>query len=573
MPLADDELVALAERWMAGDPDPETRDELRALVRRRDLAELRDRFRGPLAFGTAGLRGKLGAGPHRMNRAVVIRSVAGLAAWLLASVPDARTRGVCIGHDARHKSRAMAEDAAAVARAAGLRVFLFDAPVPTPVAAFASRELGAAAGLVVTASHNPPEYNGLKVYGENGAQIVPPVDRAIADAIDAAPAVPSVPRAELREDDADLVRLREPMVARYLAAIGALARPSREGAAIRIAYTALHGVGEAVARRALADAGFDDVCSVASQSAPDPDFPTVAFPNPEEPSALEAVLRLAEDVRADLVLANDPDADRLAVAARHEGAMRVLTGNELGCLLGHYLLERDGGGPDALVLSTFVSSPMLGEIARAHGAVWKATLTGHKWIHDAAIRGERAGLRFVFGYEEALGYAEGTAVRDKDGIRAAVLVAEVARDLRARGRTLVDELAAMAERYGRYASLQRAETYDGPGGDAAIAERMARARVDAGVARRVPGRRHDRLPARRAHPRGRPRGAPRRAAERRAPARARGRAPRLAPPERDGAEAQALRRRPRRAGRRGRSGRARAPRARRSRRGARRRRG
>ncbi|MBC7173162.1 MAG: phospho-sugar mutase, partial [Polyangiaceae bacterium] len=305
-----------------------------------------------------------------------------------------------------------------------------------------------------------------------GAQIVPPIDAAIAQAIASAPAVSAIPR----EGSGELVPLGDREIERYLAAIAPLSRPGPGGAQLSIANTGLHGVGEPIARRALGDAGFTSVASVASQSAPDPAFSTVSSPNPEEPEALEAVLGLADAIGADLVLANDPDADRLAVATRHAGALRVLSGNELGCLLGHYLLERDGGGPDALVLSTFVSSPMLGDIARAHGAVWAATLTGHKWIHNEAIRREAEGMRFVFGYEEALGYAAGRAVRDKDGISAAVLVAEVAREQKAKGRSLIDELETMATRYGKYVSRQRSETYEGAAGEARIAERMSRAR-------------------------------------------------------------------------------------------------
>jgi phosphomannomutase len=478
------ELVVAVRRWIADDPDPETRDELEALLQADDRAELEDRFRGPLRFGTAGLRGKLGAGLHRMNRAVVIRSVSGVCAHLLAEVPDAARRGVTIGYDARHKSRVMAEDAAAVARAAGLAVHLFERPVPTPVVAFALLDRGAAAGLVVTASHNPPEYNGLKVYSGNGAQIVPPEDQRIAAAIERAPRVAKIPRAPLDPSDPGLVRLGEATIARYLDAVAALTRPGQGApppesveAPLRIAYTALHGVGEEIVRRALERAGHADVRSVPSQRAPDPDFPTVEFPNPEEPAALAAVLELAREVDADLVLANDPDADRLAVAARHRGELHVLGGNRVGCLLAAYLLERDGGGPEALVVSSFVSSPMLGDVARAHGARWVQTLTGHKWIHNTAMRLEaEEGLRFVFGYEEALGYAAGMAVRDKDGISAAVLVAELARACKARGATLIDELARMAERYGSYESLQRAELIGGAGAEAILGERTRRAR-------------------------------------------------------------------------------------------------
>jgi phosphomannomutase len=446
-----------AARWLAEDPDPTTRRELEDLLARHDDAALADRFGGRLEFGTAGLRGILGAGPNRMNRAVVIRTTAGLATYLLATVPDARTRGVVIGHDARHGSAPFAADAAAVLAGYGIPVHFLPAHAPTPLTAFAVKHLRAAAGVMVTASHNPPEYNGYKVYWGNGAQIVPPHDKGIAAAIDGIGPLATVPRRP--PDDARAAGLlRDPgpeIAAAYGAAVRGLTRPAPE-AGLTVVYTALHGVGAPFALEALREAGFERVFSVKAQEAPDPDFPTVRFPNPEEPGALDLALDLARHERADLVLANDPDADRLAVAVPdRDGNYRVLTGNQIGVLLGAYLLRRDPGA-DRLAITTIVSSPMLGWMCRKAGVRYAETLTGFKWIANEAMRQEaETGTRFVFGYEEALGYTVGTVVRDKDGISAAVLFAELAADARERGRTVLDELAALYREHGLWVSGQR----------------------------------------------------------------------------------------------------------------------
>jgi phosphomannomutase len=483
--MDDDELCARAERWIGDDPDPSTRAELRALLARPDRSstDLADRFAGSLQFGTAGLRGVIGAGPNRMNRAVVARATWGVAQALLASLPRAGERGVVVGGDARRMSRELSEDVAAILAAAGLRVVLFDEPVPTPLVGFAVKILSAAAGIVITASHNPPEYNGYKVYWENAAQIVAPVDATIAEAIDRAPPARDVERPALPDLIArGLVSHAPPAIERgYLDAIHTLSVHPRAGdRTLRIAYTPLHGVGDSIVCRALSESGFSDVTTVPEQQRPDGTFPTVAFPNPEEPGAMDLAFAVGRKIGADLLLANDPDADRLAVAVRDAGepsGYLLLTGNQVGVLLGHYLLtERPVTRPRA-VLTSIVSSPLLGRIAAALGVHYEETLTGFKWIANRAIALSREGYEFVFGYEEALGYAIGDVVYDKDGISAAVLVSELAAVLRARGRTLTQELESLARTWGAYASSQYALTQKGASGLAATHDMMERLRA------------------------------------------------------------------------------------------------
>jgi phosphomannomutase len=405
------ELRSAIEAWSAGDPDPSTRAELEELLRRGATADLEERFARPVGFGTAGLRALIGAGPARMNRAVVRSATAALARWLLATDPSAVQRGVVVARDARRMSAEFASDTAAVLAAAGIPAWVFPSPVPTPLGAFAVNALGAAAGVVVTASHNPADYNGYKVYGPSGAQVIPPDDAAIAaEMARGGPAtlVPLLGEADARA--AGLFREVGPEVrARYLDAILAERRHPGQGTDLVIAYTAMHGVGGALAVEALRRAGFERVHPVAAQQEPDARFPTVAFPNPEEPGALDLARAAAESVRADLVLANDPDADRLAVMVRGPaGALRQLTGNELGVLLGHYLLTEGPRPPHALVMTTVVSSVQLSHIAARLGVECEETLTGFKWIANGAIRrAAEDGTRFVFGYEEALGYAGG----------------------------------------------------------------------------------------------------------------------------------------------------------------------
>jgi phosphomannomutase len=482
MPL---DLRALAERWIADDPDPATQDELRAVLGQPDVAEtdLEDRFAGGLEFGTAGLRGVLGAGPNRMNRAVVARATWGLAQVILEAVPDAATRGVVVGADARVMSRELSEDVAAIFGAAGLPVMLFGTPVPTPLVGFTVKRMGAAAGVVITASHNPPEYNGYKVYWENAAQIAPPMDDRVSAAMNRAPPARSIARPDL----AVLLALglltfpAEDAERAYLDAILALrVHPATGNRDLRIVYTPLHGVGDALMGRALHQAGFTSVTSVREQQEPDGAFPTVAFPNPEEPGAMDLALALARTHRAHLVLANDPDADRLAVAVPRAGLSRdylQLTGNQVGVLLGHYLLTENDVAESAsprprAVLASIVSSPWLGRIAGDLGVRYEETLTGFKWIANRAIELEREGYNVLFGYEEALGYCVGSAVHDKDGISAGLLMAEVAAVLDARGLTLLDALDRIARRWGVFISTQASVTRRGAGGGAAIQAMM-----------------------------------------------------------------------------------------------------
>jgi phosphomannomutase len=484
-----DELLARAERWLSQDPDADTRAELRALLdraapgqegREATLADLTNRFAGPLEFGTAGLRALIGAGESYMNRAVVRRTTAGLARYLLeVDAEAARSRGVVIGYDGRVLSREFAEDTACVLAAEGIPSHLSPIPCPTPLTAFAVTHLGAVAGVMVTASHNPPRYNGYKVYWGNGAQIIPPHDKGIADAINALPegqAIKLLPFEEARA--AGKIRLFEDEVElRYLDALRGLSVKRGGDRSIRVVYTPLHGVGDRLVRKALDEAGFTGVVSVPEQAAPDGAFPTVAFPNPEEKGALDLAFALAKKEGAELVVANDPDVDRLAVAVRDpSGAYVQLTGNQLGVVLGHYLLT-EGPGGDRFVLASLVSSPMLGVIAQALGVRYEETLTGFKWIANRAMEIEReTGARFVFGYEEALGYTVGSLVRDKDGIGAALLLCELAAVRRAAGLSLLDELEALARRYGLFVSGQRSVTLPGVDGVAQIGAIMRRLR-------------------------------------------------------------------------------------------------
>ncbi|XXF76574.1 phospho-sugar mutase [Myxococcaceae bacterium GXIMD 01537] len=461
-----------AEAWRRADPDPSTAAELAQVLARGDEADLADRFAGALEFGTAGLRGVLGAGPNRMNRAVVRRTSAGLARYLKATVPDVATRGVVIGRDGRRLSAEFAEDTACVLAAEGIPALVFPTVVPTPVTAFAALHLNAAAAVMVTASHNPPEYNGYKVYWGNGAQIIPPHDKGIAAAIErveAANAVPLLTPAEARAKG--LWRdLPDSLGEEYLRAILGLRVHGRGSDTLSIVYTAMHGVGGVWVERAMKAAGFSRFHTVAEQQQPDGAFPTVRFPNPEEPGAMDLSLATAERVKADLVLANDPDADRLAVMARDaSGRLRMLTGNEVGVLLGHYLLTHARAGGQPLVITTIVSSVQLGQIARELGAAYDEVLTGFKWIANRALERERAGgPRFLFGYEEALGYTVGTVARDKDGVGAALVFADLAAWCESRGATVLGYLEEIQRAHGLFLGTQKNFTLPGAEGAQSI---------------------------------------------------------------------------------------------------------
>lgn len=476
-------LIQRAQQWIAGDVDEASKAELKAVLDRGDEVDLADRMAGPLEFGTAGLRGVLGAGPNRMNRAVIIRTTAGLAAYLLANAPDARTRGVVVGYDGRRMSREFAQETASVLAAAGIVAHLYPTLCTTPQSAWATTELGAVAAVMVTASHNPPEYNGYKVYWSNGAQIIPPHDKGIAAAIDAVGPACDVPRLAVEEAVArKLVRhVPESVTTRYLQRIAALSLHSDGREGLKIVYTPMHGTGNITARAALLQAGFNDVTTVPEQGAPDGEFPTVRFPNPEEAGALDLATGLALRSGADLVIANDPDADRLAVCvpSRDRKSFVQLSGNQVGVLLGHYVIA-DHPKPlaDRLVVTTIVSSPMLGVIAKANNVRYAETLTGFKWIANRAMELEKeTGTTFVFGYEEALGYTIGTVVRDKDGVGAAAVFAELAAHARAQGRTVLDELERIYRRYGLYVSRQKSVVRKGIEGAAEIAATMTRLRA------------------------------------------------------------------------------------------------
>jgi phosphomannomutase len=467
------ELRRATRDWIAGDPDRATRSELRALLDAGDEAALADAMGGTLAFGTAGIRGTVGAGSNRMNRAVVIRTTRGLADYLAATRPG--TGPVVVGFDGRLSSRAFAEDTVGVLVGAGIPVRYFPEVAPTPLVAYAARVFGATAAVVVTASHNPPRDNGYKVYDANAAQIVPPVDAGIAAAIDRVGPAVSVPRLEgALAGASDLARPVEPSLAsRYVEEVLALRPAVAADRRLRIVYTPLHGVGRSLAERVLRPAGFADLHVVAEQAEPDGRFPTVAFPNPEEPGALDLAVALASRVGADLILANDPDADRLAVCVPREGGWAPLTGNQVGQLLADFLLEHGGPGPTPLVVNSIVSSPMLASIAAAYGARYEATLTGFKWIANAALDLEAAeGIRFIFGYEEALGYTVGPVVRDKDGISAALFFAELAAHCRAVGESVSDRLHRLYRRHGLWVSVQHSVVRAGREGAAEIAAAM-----------------------------------------------------------------------------------------------------
>ncbi|MFQ3557408.1 phospho-sugar mutase [Streptomyces gramineus] len=431
-----DDLIARARTWLAEDPDPETRDELAKLIDAGDVAELSVRFAGTLQFGTAGLRGELGAGPMRMNRTVVIRAAAGLAAHLKRHGHTGGT--VVVGYDARHKSADFARDTAAVMTGAGLRAVVLPRPLPTPVLAFAVRHLGAVAGVEVTASHNPPRDNGYKVYLGDGSQIVPPADAEIAAEIDAITTLHDVPR-----PDAGWETLDDAVLEAYLARTDAVLAPGSPRTA-RTVYTAMHGVGKDTLLAAFARAGFPAPVLVAEQAEPDPDFPTVAFPNPEEPGAMDLSFAQARATDPDLVIANDPDADRCAAAVKDGGAWRMLRGDEVGALLAAHLVRR---GATGVFAESIVSSSLLGRIAEKAGLPYEETLTGFKWI--ARVDGLR------YGYEEALGYCvDPEGVRDKDGITAALLITELASVLKEEGRTLLDLLDDLAVEHGLHATDQ-----------------------------------------------------------------------------------------------------------------------
>jgi phosphomannomutase len=458
--LADDDramagLLARARAWIEGDPDPATRGELRGLIDAGNLEELVDRMAGNLVFGTAGMRGRVEAGSNRMNRAVVIRATRGLADVLLATCGGVPQAPVVVGFDARSSSRTFTADTIGVLAGAGIPVRYFPDPVPTPIVAFTARLLAAPAAVVVTASHNPASDNGYKVYGNDAAQIIPPLDREIAEAIHRVGPAAAVPRAKGAMGGGSPLATPAPsdILDRYWDEIASVRVGSDADRSLRIVYTPLHGVGWAVVEEVLRRGGFEGVHPVPSQRDPHGRFPTAPFPNPEERGALDPALALAAELDADLVLANDPDVDRLAVAIPTEGGWRRLTGDQIGVLLADHLLRHWSGPERPIVINTVVSSPMLRSLAEGYGARFEQTLTGFKWIAHAALGLEAAAAgRFCFGYEEALGYMVGSVVRDKDGISAALAFADLAALLRAEGRGVLDRLDDLYRRHGLWVS-------------------------------------------------------------------------------------------------------------------------
>lgn len=450
-------------QWLAKDPDPRTREELQALIDAQNLDELQERFKSRLEFGTAGLRGKVGCGPNRMNRLVIQETAAGLGEYLIKQVDNAKIRGVVIGYDGRPDSQQFAHDTAAVLTSLGIKVYLTYKVAPTPVVAFGVKHFNAAAAVVVTASHNPPEYNGFKVYWENGAQIIPPHDSGIAGEIDIA-SQRAVPLMAL--DDAHQVGLLEWLDDAYYQTYrktidsSPLLNNHTNPQAVTIAYTAMHGVGADMAETLLHDAGFKNVLSVKEQREPDGTFPTVNFPNPEEAGAMDMVIALADSIDAELACANDPDADRFAVAVRKpDGHYQMLTGDQVGSLFGHYLLSKTNASKQ-LVGNTIVSSSLLGKIAAAHGAKYYQTLTGFKWLTNIAMQQQSEQHQFLFAYEEALGYTVGNAVWDKDGLSAMVAFAQLAAELYDQGKTIWDQLEAIYRQHGLYVTAQRSIALD-----------------------------------------------------------------------------------------------------------------
>ncbi|MEX5719542.1 phospho-sugar mutase [Geodermatophilus maliterrae] len=448
-----------ARAWAAADPHPGDRAEVEALVAAGDTAELERRFRGPLTFGTAGLRGPLRAGPAGMNAAVVTRAAAGLAAWLTRAGHGGG--GVVVGFDARHRSDEFARVSAAVLAGAGFAVQVLPRPLPTPVLSFAVRHLGCVAGVMVTASHNPPQDNGYKVYLADGAQLVPPADGEIEAAIAAVGPAREVPTSD------EWLTLGDDVGADYVAAVVRALDPSTVPATVRqgltVAYTAMHGVGADTTRAVFAAAGFAPPVSVPEQDSPDPAFPTVAFPNPEEPGAVDLLQALAARLGATVAIAEDPDADRCSVVC--DG--RQLTGDEVGSLLADWLLRRGVRGTYA---SSLVSGSLLHALTQAHGVRFAETPTGFKWIIRAGTDDEP----LVFGYEEALGYAvTPTVARDKDGVSAALAVALLAAELEATGRTLLDRLDELAVEHGLFATGQLSARVEDL---SVIADAMARLR-------------------------------------------------------------------------------------------------
>jgi len=436
-------LIQQARNWIEQDPDAETVAELEKLISESDEAGLLDRFGQRIGFGTAGLRGVLGAGPNRMNRVLVAQAAAGISKYLKENFDDP---SVVIGYDARKNSDVFAKDSAQIFAGFGIRAFLFPELAATPLVAYAVRNLGASAGVMVTASHNPPGDNGYKVYDFSGSQIISPIDAEIAKHIDEfakSGSVASLARSE------SFVEVPTSVRAGYLQSVSGLLNKHSERKDIKIVYSAMHGVGASFIQEIFKLSGLAEPTQVLSQQQPDGKFPTVSFPNPEEPGAMDASLATAEDQHADLVLVNDPDADRLAVAFKKaDGGYQQLTGDQLGLILGEEMASRASReGRTGSLACSIVSSSALSEVAKHYGFGFEQTLTGFKWVSRVP--------NLIFGYEEALGYCvDWSQVRDKDGLSAALIVADIASALANQGYTLGDQLDKLMQRYGYFATGQ-----------------------------------------------------------------------------------------------------------------------
>ncbi|MEX0795285.1 MAG: phospho-sugar mutase [Acidimicrobiia bacterium] len=463
------DVFARAEQWAEHDPDRESAAELRAMIERGDEEALSGVMGAPLEFGTAGIRGTVGPGPGRMNRAVVIRTTRGLADFILET-SEAEPPFVILGFDARPTSRQFAEDTAGVLAAAGIGVRYFPDYAPTPLVAFAAKHHGSDAAVVITASHNPPADNGYKVYDSNAAQIIPPSDTAISAAISKVGGADGVPRVESAFDVSHplIEELTNSVVDDYWAEVDE-SRPIKPSSTVSIVYTPLHGVGGRTVLDVFGRTSHRQISPVAEQFEPDGTFPTVAFPNPEEPGALDLALEAGERSNAALVIGNDPDADRLAAAIPFAGRWRLFTGNELGVILASHILGNWASPDTPITACSVVSSPMLSRMAQASGAFHLTTLTGFKWIANAALAAEAEGRgTFAFGYEEALGYTIGRTVRDKDGISAALVLADIAAIEAESGRTLLDTLSDLWQEHGIWVSSQESIVMAGEEGQAAI---------------------------------------------------------------------------------------------------------
>lgn len=481
LPAFDDPNVQsrLAE-WTSDAYDEKTRAELQALLDNGAREEIEDRFYKEIEFGTGGLRGKIGAGTNRMNAYVIARATQGLANYVKQHAEKPGPHAAVIAHDSRHRSREFAEVTAGVLAANGLHVYISPEMRPTPWVSFAIRHLNAHTGVMVTASHNPKEYNGYKVYWDDGSQVVPPHDKGIIAEVQKATASGKVLRMDYEEGvRKGLIKvLGEEMDAAYLAAVRLQQRDEAADAAsdVKIVYTPLHGVGGTMVPRALAEWGFKHVLSEPEQSKPDGDFPTAASPNPEEGAALERAVDMARREGADLVLATDPDGDRVGIAVLHDGEYRLFNGNEVCAMLADYILENvpgeGSGGRRAGIVSTVVSTPLVKKVADGHGAACALVLTGFKWIARQLREwlAEDDGPEFLYGAEESYGYLIGQHCRDKDGVVACCVIAEMAAREMARGRTLVDRLYALYEKHDVHLEWQLSVTLPGQQGAARIQE-------------------------------------------------------------------------------------------------------